>query len=816
MHKDFPELSVAEYLNHKEYDLEEGENRINAPFREDADSESFCTSGSVWYDHSYGKGGNTWMLAIEMNDGDRRAARKDYYAAAGLPLPAGSLAEDQEKRFKAEDALDKVRERYAINADTDQKVLDYLAARSITDKSWSHLAYIPPEDDLEDILSSDEIDLTGLQYRKGKIILWYFENGRPVYYCTRDMDSKEFKKAPADHMHHPIWNVDALYKSEDVVWCEGFFDALSLMELGYQVAGEITCNLIGKHQQELLRALRFRSKHFPDSKFVICLDNDEPDKDGRRPGNEAAEKIAMLTLEAGCSACWVKHDPADKKEDINSLHVEGREREIHRMIDGARPVMDVLTTDPDKLQSFIVASLNAGNPRQAAALLERAGDLKDASGIKGLTAILRTTMAEKSSWNEFYDDSKVDISFWADRYLVRYKKMRGSASDHVFISSKSDLIRHLAPVQKNKGLNMAKFELDIPVREPHWRVSKNPWKDDGERANLFRPSPYLLQKPLGAAPEIPPMWNLILDNLAGEEEREWLLNHMAVYVQTLEKPQTIPVLYGAQGTGKNTLAMFFAKGVGIGSYASVDKEKIESQFNDWLVNCVVLADEIYTRRSEVNRHGALMKPLVNESIRVNAKYAQPYQAELNNYILVASNRHPGVVPVPVEQGDRRYSIITGGGDRNLAHVPEFEYDQLNEELPGLMLHLLSRQIDVEKAAVPLDNEPRRRMMDMAEDPVVGLLREYIPLMRKKGKMCTMLEFLSTVNHRGKQDGHIEYDISQKSIRDYLLAAGVEPFRKNGQWWLRDMSADTEHLWSCNRKDEESSGSDDEASPPLFK
>ena len=178
-----------------------------------------------------------------MNNGDRTAAAKSLYEAAGTPYrpdTQDNLLLDE--RGKAEDALGKIRHQYAIGKSTPPQVTHYLRKRKIGPVTAAkYLAYIP-KGGLAKVLSPEEIELSGLQYREGKLVLWYLRGDRPVYYCTRGIHEKRFLKAKTGILEHPIWNVDALYSGKQVVCAEGLFDCLSLIELGYAVAGEITCN----------------------------------------------------------------------------------------------------------------------------------------------------------------------------------------------------------------------------------------------------------------------------------------------------------------------------------------------------------------------------------------------------------------------------------------------------------------------------------------------------------------------------------------------------------------------------------------------
>lgn len=695
----------------------------NAPYREDSNSESFYTSGPFFCDHAGGTGGNVWQLAVLMHKGDRKAAARSLHEAAGIPFrqdvePNALL----DRRGRAEDALQKVREHFAIaEGRTPPEVIDYLKGRKITSKTWEgYLAYIP-KGGLSTVLSPEEIELTGLQYREEQIVLWYLRDDRPCYYCTRSIHEKAFRKASTDVLQHPIWNVDALYAAKQVVWGEGLFDCLSLIELGYAVAGEITCGVIGAHKAELLQALRWRRKHLPGSEFTICLDNDALTSQGSRPGNEAAERMAAWLWGEGIDEKWVKHVPTSAgKVDINDLHRQGKEAEIHRMLQSAKPFSDIFAGDVAQCQENFVRCIAEGDLRTALRMLEVIQADEQGSKKNGLAAIASRCLQFRIPYDRVYRNIKLFLH--GEGVYVFYPAGRyGQDQKRYDVYTRTTAVDNLRSFQRNAATDVKWSMLDVPAKRPIWRVTRIPHEETTATFNLFEPGWMLTQRPVPNAP-LPARWKELLENLAGPKEMEWLLNHMATYVQTLEKPRTIPVFVGPQGTGKNTLAEFFGRA--IGGYASVGRGELESSFNSYLRNAVLLLDELSSSNGDANSIKNKLKALVNETASVNEKYEPLTTLCLNNYIAIASNEQVSSVPVIIEDSDRRYTFITGGKDLNLQSVAGFDREKLLEELPDFMLHLLSRDIDPAKANKPLQNRAKEKFKLLGEDPVVAAFRDW--------------------------------------------------------------------------------------------
>lgn len=67
--------------------------RINAPFRDHADSESFSMNGPLWNDYAGGNGGNVWQLALLMKRGDRKEAMRSLCHSAGVAFIEGGACD---------------------------------------------------------------------------------------------------------------------------------------------------------------------------------------------------------------------------------------------------------------------------------------------------------------------------------------------------------------------------------------------------------------------------------------------------------------------------------------------------------------------------------------------------------------------------------------------------------------------------------------------------------------------------------------------------------------------------------------------------
>jgi hypothetical protein len=267
---------------------------------------------------------------------------------------------------------------------------------------------------------------------------------------------------------------------------------------------------------------------------------------------------------------------------------------------------------------------------------------------------------------------------------------------------------------------------------------------------------------------------------------------MATYVQTLKKPRTIPLLLGKQGTCKTQLMELFGKA--IGDCIVVDNAMVESGFNDWKTHAVILLDELANSDRDAIRLKNTLKGLVNERQSVNAKFRHVMNTELNNYIAITSNEQVTCVPVVIEEGDRRYAVICGGADEDLAPkrdeqgrlVPSwFDHARLVAELPAFMLHLLSREIDEAAANVPLMNAKKMELLGLSEDVRVSVVGDWVDRHRGgPGDSMTGRQVADAISALGT----LKSPLTPKKLAPILAHLGVEAVVRHKQNHYRGLSS----------------------------
>lgn len=131
--------------------------------------------------------------------------------------------------------------------------------------------------------------------------------GTGTYYITRNVDEKAYRKPPTEtYGTEPVFNQSALYNAENlpVFVCEGAMDALSVMS-----AGGVAVATGGTSHGNLLQAINEKR---PDTKLIICYDNDEA-------GRKGSEKLSQDLTELNIPHVIASY-PADTAcKDVNDL-----------------------------------------------------------------------------------------------------------------------------------------------------------------------------------------------------------------------------------------------------------------------------------------------------------------------------------------------------------------------------------------------------------------------------------------------------------------------------------------------------------------
>jgi phage/plasmid-associated DNA primase len=197
--------------------------------------------------------------------------------------------------------------------------------------------------------------------------------------------------------------------------------------------------------------------------------------------------------------------------------------------------------------------------------------------------------------------------------------------------------------------------------------------------------------------------------------KAWLENWMAFAVQNpARRMKTVPVVYGAQGTGKSLLVRVMSDLIGTHNSTAIRNEDLQGRFTSHFVTKLfVSVAEIQT--ADVGHATANLKYLTGEpTLMLEAKGANAVPVKSAIKMICTSNQ---TLPVLVEgSGDQRWSLfkqLTPPSDAYLARTAALFDRATNDwsaagqgELSGLLAYLLALPVNVELAMTPYRNAAR--------------------------------------------------------------------------------------------------------------
>ncbi|TFB10208.1 hypothetical protein E3V36_04530 [Candidatus Marinimicrobia bacterium MT.SAG.2] len=231
--------------------------------------------------------------------------------------------------------------------------------------------------------------------------------------------------------------------------------------------------------------------------------------------------------------------------------------------------------------------------------------------------------------------------------------------------------------------------------------------------NLFTPTEYMLleknEEEIDPVIDFPTI-NRLLENLIPiREEREHFLNWFATAFNTREKQLTSWVLKGAQGSGKGLFLKFIIKPLfGKKQAIQVEDQQLKDDFNSWMKStCFICFNEVASSNNARNSINSKVKAIVTDSeTMINEKNIKSYL--ITNYVncMFFSNE---VVPLLVEENDRRFNVVVTGGA--LVNLSWFDIEStpsaLTREVPLFAQYLKNYNYDEKDAKKVIKNQAKK-------------------------------------------------------------------------------------------------------------
>lgn len=301
-----------------------------------------------------------------------------------------------------------------------------------------------------------------------------------------------------------------------------------------------------------------------------------------------------------------------------------------------------------------------------------------------------------------------------------------------------------------------------------WVKSEFYYKNGVWCRTSFVPSRYLSRDyDEAAAGAATPVYTLtLIDNLVNcvEERRNWVLNWLAGFYQTLKRSRVSLVLRGDQGSGKG---LFFneviSKLFGEEYSVVVSDENLESDFKSWVdeklfYNLNEIAVDMKSRRNIKN----FLKQLVTDDyVNVQSKFKDFKKVKLYGNILITSNE---AFPIEVEVSDRRFTVFqTGKSLKSLGIDTTDLVLGLRNELPVFAEYLRKYNVDWKLYHTALDTPEKQAIVD----GTTSSMRRYIHAVISRD-----LSFFEDLNNSDSLDDLSAYNSIEKAFIEKKIERGT--------------------------------------------
>lgn len=249
--------------------------------------------------------------------------------------------------------------------------------------------------------------------------------------------------------------------------------------------------------------------------------------------------------------------------------------------------------------------------------------------------------------------------------------------------------------------------------------------------NLFKPSKYL--KLSAGHYNYPTATLKLVEHLVNyDSQRAWyFLNWLAAFFQTLNKSQVSILFKGVQGAGKGTFFKIIRLLFGEEYCKEINGDSLKSNYLGAIIENTLFInfDEISYSTIGKSSFNSFLKALItNDSItaeKKNVDLVKPTKLHAQT-ILFSNDEHP----IVIEQWDRRFAVLTTGG--NLAQLNYLGYgsyqhleDAIFSELEDFAIFLKSFNVNFEKANTAMNTPEKVAMINMTANTLGNFVHAII-------------------------------------------------------------------------------------------
>lgn len=394
------------------------------------------------------------------------------------------------------------------------------------------------------------------------------------------------------------------------------------------------------------------------------------------------------------------------------------------------------SSTPEKVKEFVKKLLGNNLPLDFDEELEK-GNFKQIGNEVKSAADFAIDFSDKDCPIDdiFYNGKDLYASFKDERGLMQTKMsvVSGAIVPYIKPDVKKALERENPTIDKEtKEKKPSKFSLsmlDIPIKSFTFKMTLN---ELTTMKNSYEPG-FITEAVKDICNECPSEFEKLLDNLADDKCKKWLVNHLACYFWLLKHDfqrngglyvlQTVPVFVGPQGTGKTTLAMIIGNAICKDGYRDVSLEQLSNaQFNDFFESGCMAVNEVGATSLERKANRNALKRWTDPKVTVNKKHIVPYTIDNTAYKLMTANSSVYGV-LSLDQGEnRRWQYIEGGKGKRAEEVIDFEL--LEQQKVDFFSWILSLKPNFNEAQQVFDTETKLQDLALSK-PKVEVVAEWL-------------------------------------------------------------------------------------------
>lgn len=341
----------------------------------------------------------------------------------------------------------------------------------------------------------------------------------------------------------------------------------------------------------------------------------------------------------------------------------------------------------------------------------------------------------------------IDPDYWNSLHQAvktnhRYFAFRDRVSDVYYT-----VIEHGDTYDMHRVGNLQKAEdflsfyhQEVPETIPIWDIVFQPNRDflidhENRLINTYQKTEFL--KKAVPSTHYPHKFMELINHVTGNdaEMRDDLLNWLAYIVQYREKAQTAFILQGRTGTGKGVLFNKILRPIiGLNHCAMIMMEDIDSNFNEWLENAIlVVVDEaeINDDPKRAKKRMNKIKNLITEPIsQLRIKFVSNIQRENHVNFIFTSNEYDSV---RLNVDDRRFKVAPRQ-EAKLEYNKK-DVDLIEASVQDVANYLIGYPVDIDKVRNIIYNQARAQLIEASQNSV----DEFIEII-KTGNLDKLLSY----------------------------------------------------------------------------